>query len=157
VSTRSEQFLQSVVEPTGREYLNDLGSVRRGRLAAIVLNQMADYRALDEGTMSAQELRILLIKGTTFVLRHSGRCRRHESCAGVQSEPCSFRGRTAIEDARTIPGTIRYRVICRGVGGDGDTQCWPAVALGGYGARSIVNVRSEVARPVSCACVKVIG
>jgi len=43
-----------------REYFNDPGNVRRGRLAAIVLNQMADYWAVDEGTMSAQELRTLL-------------------------------------------------------------------------------------------------
>jgi hypothetical protein len=62
VSTRSEQFFQSVVEPTVREYLNDLGNVRRGRLAAIVLNHMADYWVVDEGTMSAQKLRTLLTK-----------------------------------------------------------------------------------------------
>lgn len=60
--TRSEQFFQSVVEPTVREYLNDLGNVRRGRLAAIVLNHMADYWAVDDGTMSAQKLRTLLTK-----------------------------------------------------------------------------------------------
>ncbi len=51
MSTRSEQFFQSVLDPTVREYLDDLGNVRRGRLAAIVLNQMADYWVVDERTM----------------------------------------------------------------------------------------------------------
>jgi hypothetical protein len=62
VSTRSEQFFQSVVEPTAREYLDDIGNVRRGRLAAIVLNQMADYWAVDDGSVSARDLRSLLLQ-----------------------------------------------------------------------------------------------
>lgn len=58
--SRSESFFQSVVEPTVREYLQNVGDVRRGRLAAIVLNQMADYWAVDDTTSTRRELRLRL-------------------------------------------------------------------------------------------------
>lgn len=42
------------------EYLQNVGDVRRGRLAAIVLNHMADYWAVDDTSLTVRELRILL-------------------------------------------------------------------------------------------------
>jgi hypothetical protein len=57
VRRRSEDFLVSVVEPTVQEFLDDMGDVRRGRLAAIVLNHMIDYWAVDEKIASHRSLR----------------------------------------------------------------------------------------------------
>jgi hypothetical protein len=41
--TRAHRFFTSIVEPTVVEFLNDPYDIRRGMLAAIVLNHMADY------------------------------------------------------------------------------------------------------------------
>ena len=60
VSRRSESFFLSVVEQTVREYLDNIGDVRRGRLAAIVLNHLADYWAADENIESPSALRARL-------------------------------------------------------------------------------------------------
>jgi len=44
--TRATNFFTFTVKPTVDEFLNDLGNVRRGRLACIVLYHVADYWAL---------------------------------------------------------------------------------------------------------------
>lgn len=53
----SADFFRVIVEPTVNEYLRRRGDLRLGVLAAIVLNQMADYWAIDEGTASAALVR----------------------------------------------------------------------------------------------------
>lgn len=51
---RAAEYFRVMVEPTVREFLDRRGDVRLGSLTAIVLNQMADYWALDEGIASAK-------------------------------------------------------------------------------------------------------
>jgi hypothetical protein len=41
--TRATNFFISTVKPTADEFLSDLKNIRRGRLAAIVLDHMAEY------------------------------------------------------------------------------------------------------------------
>jgi hypothetical protein len=45
--TRATDFFISTVKPTADEFLSDLKNIRRGRLAAIVLDHMAEYWQLE--------------------------------------------------------------------------------------------------------------
>jgi hypothetical protein len=66
---RSADFFQRIVEPTVREYLDKRGDLRLGFLAAIVLNQMADYWAHDGHAPTPANLRERLrIECTAFAL-----------------------------------------------------------------------------------------
>lgn len=38
-----DEFMDDIVAPTIKEYMEDMGSVRRGKLAAIVLTSLGDY------------------------------------------------------------------------------------------------------------------
>jgi hypothetical protein len=53
----SSEFFSLIVKPTAEEYLRERYDIRRGCLAAIVLNQMADYWCKEVVTMTPTGLR----------------------------------------------------------------------------------------------------
>ena len=61
----AEEFFKEVVQPTVDEYLAQPGDIRRGRLAAIVLNHMVDYWHEDTGK-SLTSIRKTLSDATRF-------------------------------------------------------------------------------------------
>ena len=54
--TKATNFFNLIVKPTTEEFLNDIGNIRRGQLASIVLYHMADYWC-DEMNRSSQRFK----------------------------------------------------------------------------------------------------
>ena len=65
----AEEFFKEVVQPTVDEYLRQPQDIRRGRLAAIVLEHMVDYWHVDTGE-SKSAIRAAL-RTDTPILNHS--------------------------------------------------------------------------------------
>lgn len=57
----TKTFFELMVKPTAAEFLQEPGDIRRGCLAAILLNQMADYWVNETRAGDANELRRHLI------------------------------------------------------------------------------------------------
>ncbi len=63
----AKEFFTSTTEPTVTEFLDDIGSVRRGRLAAIVLYHVLDYVQLENGIKRESLIEVLIEKCPEFV------------------------------------------------------------------------------------------
>jgi len=100
--SRSTDFFQRMVEPTGRDFLETKGDQRMGCFAAIVLNQMADYWAHDGHAPSASNLRdqlriecppFALIADVADATKHAELDRRNRSLTSaeqISSPPGAF-------------------------------------------------------------------
>jgi hypothetical protein len=66
----TEKFFRETVEPTVDEYLAQPKDIRRGRLAAIVLNHMVDYWHQD--TREKKEAIYAALRADTPIPRHPG-------------------------------------------------------------------------------------
>jgi hypothetical protein len=64
----AKEFFTSTTEPTVTEFLDDIGSVRRGRLAAIVLYHVFDYFQLENGIKRESLMKDLIKKCPEFVI-----------------------------------------------------------------------------------------
>ena len=65
----TEQFFTDIVEPTVDEYLARLEDIRRGRLAAIVLNHLVDYWCVDTTSGNTRKERRAALEATRAALR----------------------------------------------------------------------------------------
>ena len=68
----AEEFFKEVVQPTVDEYLRQPQDIRRGRLAAIVLEHMVDYWHVDTG-QSKSAIHAAL-RADTPILNYPGYC-----------------------------------------------------------------------------------
>jgi hypothetical protein len=78
--SKAEQFFKTIAAPTVDEYLGDMGNLRRGILAAIVLYHTADYWKLENsggnGTLQAICPDFQIIGDVANAAKHHVRSRR---------------------------------------------------------------------------------